>query len=84
MIKGLRLNLDRIGAMPEDDQELRKTVWLARAHAALVRCEGVQRTAGLASLQALDATLRIALPEGGAVARRIRAMRAECQARSAR
>ena len=70
--------LDRIGALAEDDQELRKTVWLARAHAAHARCDGIQRQVALANLQALDAILISALPEGGAVARDIRAMRADC------
>jgi eukaryotic-like serine/threonine-protein kinase len=73
-----RAQLDRIGALPEDDQELRKTVWLARAHAAHARCRGGERAVALAALQALDATLLAEMPEGGAVARRIRALRAEC------
>lgn len=73
--------LDRIGALPESDQELRKTVWLARAYAARARCTGPQRAAALASLQSLDTTLRAALPEGGVVAREIRRIQAECLSR---
>lgn len=72
--------LDRFGAMPEDDQELRKTVWLARAYAARTRCNGNDRQIAQASLQALDATLRSEMPEGGVVAREIRAIRAACLA----
>ncbi len=73
--------LDRFGSMSEDDQELRKTVWLARAYAANARCITGDRKIALASLQALDATLRSATPEGGVVAREIRAIQSACAAR---
>ncbi|TDK22988.1 serine/threonine protein kinase [Luteimonas aestuarii] len=75
-----RSQLDRIGALPEDDQELRKTIWLARAYAAQARCDGNERQVALATLQALDATLLAEMPEGGSVARQIRALRAGCVA----
>lgn len=72
--------LDRIGGLPETDEEQRKTIWLARAHAARVRCTGPERTLALAAFQALDATVREAQPEGGTIAREVRALQAACVA----
>ena len=71
--------LGELGNLPAGDFELRKVAWLARAEAAGLRCHGRQRPAALAALRALDGELRKALPEGGSVARRVRAIAAGCQ-----
>lgn len=70
--------LDRLGTLPEADQELRKVAWRARAYAAGLRCRGAQRAQALAVLQALEQTLRQAQPEGGSVVREIDAVRRQC------
>ena len=70
--------LGELGNLPAGDFELRKVAWLARAEAAGLRCHGRQRPAALAALRALDGELRKALPEGGSVARRVRAIAAGC------
>src|SRR5690606_19659705 len=76
--------LDRIGESPESDEEQRKAVWLARAYAARARCTGPERTLALAAFKVLDASLREAQPEGGAIVREIRALQAACVATAPR
>ncbi|HRO26867.1 MAG TPA: serine/threonine-protein kinase [Luteimonas sp.] len=76
--------LDALAELPQDEHELSKAGWLARAYAAEARCRTPsERHLALASLQALVAQVRQAQPEGGAVPREIDALHAAC-ARSAR
>jgi serine/threonine-protein kinase len=70
--------LDTLAAMPQRDIELRKVAWLAAAAAAAQRCHGPQRLQALASLQALQAEVGNAQPEGGVTARQVAAERASC------
>jgi serine/threonine-protein kinase len=70
--------LDVLAAMPQRDIELRKVAWLAAAVAAAQRCHGPQRLQALASLQALQAEVGNAQPEGGVTARQVAAERASC------
>jgi len=70
--------LDALAALPQSEIELRKVAWLAGATAAARRCHGPQREHALALLQALQADVRNAQPEGGAIARGVAAARASC------
>src|SRR5690606_11842458 len=70
--------LDALAGLPDDDIELRKVAWLARAYAAQLRCHGPQRPQALRQLQQLDTRLRQARPEGGALSRDVAAIRAGC------
>jgi serine/threonine-protein kinase len=70
--------LDTLAALPQSEIELRKVAWLAGATAAAGRCHGPQRDHALALLQALQADVRNAQPEGGAIARAVAAARASC------
>jgi serine/threonine-protein kinase len=70
--------LERLGNLAENDIEVRKVVWLARAYLAERNCHGPQRRQALDSLAALDLTLRQAQPEGGTVVREIDAIRDGC------
>ncbi len=72
--------LDALAELPQQDNELRKAAWLARAYAAQVRCGAPsQRPLALASLQALQAQIAQARPEGGALGREIDGLQAACQ-----
>jgi serine/threonine-protein kinase len=71
--------LDALGDLPGGNFELRKVAWQARAEAAGLRCHGPQRPAALDALRALDGELRVALPEGGSVARRVAKIAARCR-----
>jgi len=76
--------LDRLARTPPDDSELRKIAWLARAHAAALRC-GVPGAANARNDLAVLATqVRAAQPEGGAISREIDAARQRCGALLAR
>jgi len=70
--------LERLGNLAENDIEVRKVAWLARAYLAERNCHGPQRKQALDSLAALDLTLRQAQPEGGTVVREIDAIRDGC------
>ncbi|MGN6513098.1 MAG: tetratricopeptide repeat protein, partial [Lysobacteraceae bacterium] len=70
--------LDALARLPQRDPQLRDIAWLADAQAAALRCGGPARARSLDELQALQAAVRIALPEGGIVAREIEALRAGC------
>ena len=70
--------LDQLARLPQRDPELRDIAWLADAQAAALRCRGLRRGQSLNELQALQGALRIALPEGGIVARDIAELRASC------
>lgn len=72
--------LDRLARTPPDDAELRKIGWLARAHAAALRCRDVQAREARSALAVLAAQVRAAQPEGGAVSREIDAARQRCGA----
>ena len=76
--------LDKLGQLPDTDDELRKAAWLARAYAADVRCDGAGYPQALAALQALSVAMRQAQPEGGAVTREVEAIRSSCSATAAR
>jgi serine/threonine-protein kinase len=71
--------LDALGNLPAGDFELRKVAWQARAEAAGLRCHGLQRPAAIDALRELDGELRVALPEGGSVARRVAKIAARCR-----
>jgi serine/threonine protein kinase len=62
----------------ETDIELRKATWLARAYAAEARCASDGATMR-SELDNLDAEMRRASPEGGAVPREVGAIRDACQ-----
>ena len=64
--------LERLGSLAENDIELRKVAWLARAYLAERDCHGPQRKQALDRLAALDLALRQAQPEGGSVVARDR------------
>ncbi|MFC7302375.1 serine/threonine-protein kinase [Cognatiluteimonas weifangensis] len=68
--------LAELASQPEI--ELRKVAWLAGAAAAAQRCHGPERMRALASLQALQAEVRNAQPEGGVTARQVAARQASC------
>jgi serine/threonine-protein kinase len=70
--------LDALSRLSPHDAELRKVGWLAGADAAGLRCRGAQRPAALATLQALDATIAAAQPEGGVIGRKVDAVRGAC------
>ncbi|MDH5830538.1 serine/threonine-protein kinase [Luteimonas sp. M1R5S18] len=71
--------LDALAELPQDDAELRKAAWLARAYAADARCRlPGERDLALASLQALAVVVAQAQPEGGTVPREIARLRATC------
>ena len=73
--------LDVLAALPVNDAELRKVAWLARAFAAQLRCHGPRRAQALQQLGQLDAALRLARPEGGALSREVDQVRAGCGVR---
>ncbi|MDQ3228353.1 MAG: tetratricopeptide repeat protein, partial [Pseudomonadota bacterium] len=64
---------DRIIALPSRDVEIRKLRWAARAHAADVRCTHGAGPRGAGELDALIEELRVALPDGGVLPRRVAA-----------
>ncbi|MCD9029478.1 tetratricopeptide repeat protein [Luteimonas sp. BDR2-5] len=70
--------LDALGMTPETDAELRRLAWLARAYAADVRCSRGERLPARTALTAVEAQMRQAQPEGGAVVREVEAIRAGC------
>ena len=71
--------LDALAELPQQEAELRKAGWLARAYAAEVRCTTpAQRRLALASLQALQTQVAQARPEGGALTREIDGLHAAC------
>jgi len=76
--------LDRLARTPPDDSELRKIAWMARAHAAAVRCAAPGATNARNDLAVLATQVRAAQPEGGAVSREIDAARKRCGALLAR
>ena len=67
-----------IGNTPVNDAELRKTRWLALAYLAETRCLHEPANAR-ARLDAIDRDMQAAMPEGGAVQREVRAIRAACE-----
>ncbi|MCJ0826392.1 serine/threonine-protein kinase [Luteimonas sp. 50] len=71
--------LDALAALPQSEIELRKVAWLAGATAAAQRCHGPQGAHAVATLQALQAEVRNAQPEGGTIARQVAAARASCR-----
>lgn len=73
--------LDALAQLPENDIELRDTIWRARAYAAQLRCHGPQRVESLRQLEQLDQDLRQARPEGGVVRREVDAIRLTCTTR---
>ncbi|HVI25461.1 MAG TPA: tetratricopeptide repeat protein [Xanthomonadaceae bacterium] len=70
--------LDALARLPQGDQRLRAIAWLADAEAAALRCYGSDRVQALARLQSLQATVGIAMPEGGALVRQVAALAASC------
>ncbi len=71
--------LDALGRAPPDaETETRKLAWLARAQAASLRCDRDGRAGAQAEFRALAAQLQAARPEGGALAREIRAASDRC------
>ncbi len=61
------VRLDAMARTTATDTEARKLAWLARAHAAALRCAGGGRNAARTEFSALDRQLREARPEGGAL-----------------
>ncbi|MDR6993145.1 serine/threonine-protein kinase [Luteimonas sp. 3794] len=76
--------LDRLAHTPPDDNELRKIAWIARAHAAALRCGTAGATNARNDLAVLAAQVRAAQPEGGVISREIDAARQRCGALLAR
>ena len=72
------MRLPPLADLPETDIEQRKVVWLARAYSAETLCQGPRREQARGLLAGLDATLREALPEGGAIVRHIDGIRDAC------
>ncbi|MEF3082211.1 serine/threonine-protein kinase [Luteimonas sp. SMYT11W] len=70
--------LDRLARTPPDDSELRKIAWIARAHAAALRCAAPGALRARDDLAALATQVRAAQPEGGAISRDIEAARKRC------
>ncbi|MCY7353699.1 MAG: tetratricopeptide repeat protein [Lysobacter sp.] len=68
----------RIIALPGQDAEVRKLHWAARAYAAEARCARDDVARGRSELDALVEELRIALPDGGVLPRRVAALRVAC------
>ena len=75
---GALQRLERLGSLAENEIEVRKVAWLARAYFSERTCHGPQRKRALDMLAALDLALRQALPEGGAVVREVDAIRDGC------
>ncbi|MEO6366262.1 MAG: serine/threonine-protein kinase, partial [Luteimonas sp.] len=69
---------ERIIALPGRDAEVQKLRWAARAYAAEARCAHDDAQRGRGELDALIAELRVALPDGGVLPRRVAALRAAC------
>ena len=73
--------LDALAELPQQDPEVRRAAWLARAYAAQVRCRTPSlRPLALASLQALQTQIAQARPEGGVMTREIEGLNAACVA----
>ena len=70
--------LDAMARAAAPDTETRKLAWLARAHAAALRCTHGGRTDARAEFAALDRQLREARPEGGALVREVTAAGQAC------
>ncbi len=70
--------IQQLGTLPDNDIELRKVAWLARAYYARQLCQGSQRQQALALLSSLDLSLHQAQPEGGSVVREIRKIDVGC------
>ncbi|GAA3913680.1 serine/threonine-protein kinase [Luteimonas lutimaris] len=71
--------LERLANLAPGDIEQRRIAWLARAYLAERTCHGPRREQVLAELDALDATLQQAQPEGGSVVREIDAIGDGCR-----
>jgi serine/threonine protein kinase len=84
--------LDALAALPQGDTELRKVAWVAGAAAATARCGQVERSGELEGepetlqapqaqdvLDALEAKIRIAMPQGGSVLRQFERLRQTCK-----
>ncbi len=69
---------ERIIALPGPDSEVQKLRWAARAYAAEARCAHGDTQRGGGELDALIVELRVALPDGGVLPRRVAALRADC------
>lgn len=72
------VRLDAMARTTATDSEARKLAWLARAHAAALRCAGAGRADAGAEFAALDRQLREARPEGGALVREVAAAGHAC------
>jgi eukaryotic-like serine/threonine-protein kinase len=84
--------LDALAALPQGDPELRKIAWVAGAAAAATRCRQAERVderegepdtlqmpQALDVLDALDAKVRAAMPQGGSVLRQFDRLRQTCR-----
>jgi hypothetical protein len=67
-----------LARLPQRVQRLRGVAWVAGAEAAALRCYGSDRVQALARLQSLQATVGIAMPEGGALVRQLADLKASC------
>src|SRR5690606_17679134 len=82
---GALTRLDALAELDPDNVELRKAGWLARAYAADVRCRAPgERDLAVASFQSLETLVAQAQPEGGALAREIAGLHADCLGRAIR
>lgn len=80
---GALTRLDALAELDPDNVELRKAGWLARAYAADVRCRAPgERDLAVASFQSLETLVAQAQPEGGALAREIAGLHADCMGRA--
>ncbi|WP_186441985.1 hypothetical protein, partial [Luteimonas sp. J16] len=80
---GALTRLDALAELDPDNVELRKAAWLARAYAADVRCRAPEeRDLAVASFQSLATLVAQAQPEGGALAREIAGLHADCAGRA--
>ncbi len=71
--------LQRLGDLAATDIEQRKVAWVARAYLAARDCGDARQGDAGRRLDALEAVVRQAQPEGGSVVREIDAIRAGCR-----
>ncbi|MDH5822012.1 protein kinase [Luteimonas sp. RD2P54] len=79
---GALARLDRLGSLAAGDRGARELAWLARAHAAALRCRE-EPAAQASELAELELRVRQAMPEGGTVVREIQALAGTCRGRQA-
>jgi eukaryotic-like serine/threonine-protein kinase len=71
--------LEQLAALPKSDPELRKVAWLASTAIANQRCLEPGFGGGPEMLDAIEAEIDAALPEGGAFVREFERLRSRCR-----